>query len=348
MININTHSSGGPIDIAVDLGVVPEPLPQIQTAEEMKQTVGPAPPQIVRGILHLGSKMTLNGTSKSNKSWSLLDLALSVATGQKWWGHQCERLPAIYINFELHPWAVNERLNALQAARPECAHTEGNLHFWHLRGKNADLTLLRPELETHLDRHDYGLIILDPAYKLLGNRDENSNGDIASLMNEFERLAKRTGAAVTIAHHFAKGDSSAKAALDRSSGAGVWSRDPDTIITLTPHEEENCFTVNTTLRNLPQKPEFVLAWDYPLMRVVPDLNPESIRRSHGRKKSCTDKEFMNKLITDTPTARKTIIEKAVEMEISIPTIDRFLKNLTEADLICCGGGLYWRKVGANP
>jgi len=111
-----------PTDIAVDLGAVPEPLPKPQTAEELIRTVGPAPPQLVRGLLHVGGKMTLNGTSKSNKSWSLLDLALSVSTGQEWWGHRCEKLPAIYINFELHDWAVKDRVMALQGARPECAN----------------------------------------------------------------------------------------------------------------------------------------------------------------------------------------------------------------------------------
>jgi hypothetical protein len=33
--------------------------------------------------------MILGGTSKSNKSWCLLDLALSVASGEKWWGRRC-------------------------------------------------------------------------------------------------------------------------------------------------------------------------------------------------------------------------------------------------------------------
>jgi hypothetical protein len=106
----------------------------------------------------------------------------------------------------------------------------------------------------------------DPAYKVLGNRDENANGEIADLMNELEALAQKTGAALVVAHHFAKGDSTAKSAIDRMSGAGAWSRDPDSIIVLTPHEEENCFTASTILRNLPQVPEFVLQWDYPLMR----------------------------------------------------------------------------------
>ncbi len=41
--------------------------------------------------------MILGGTSKSNKSWCLLDLALSVASGREWWGR---RLPdSILVNF---------------------------------------------------------------------------------------------------------------------------------------------------------------------------------------------------------------------------------------------------------
>ena len=47
---------------------------------------------------------------------------------------------------------------------------------WNLRGHNADLTVLRPRLEEVLAEHEFGLIILDPAYKLLGDRDEISLG----------------------------------------------------------------------------------------------------------------------------------------------------------------------------
>ena len=54
--------------------------------------------------------------------------------------------------------------------------------------------MLRPKLEEQLARHQFGLIILDPAYKVLGDRDENANGEIAGLMNEFEALAQKTRA----------------------------------------------------------------------------------------------------------------------------------------------------------
>ena len=212
------------IDIAVDLGVLPPPLPDVLSLRQLVETAPALPPQIIEGVLHQGCKMILDGTSKSNKSWCLLDLAVSVASGSEWWGRRCVKVPVIYINFELHAWTIAQRLNALAAARPECkvladGHHGDTLHVWNLRGHSADLTLLRPKLEEQLARHEFGLIILDPAYKVLGSRDENANGEIASLMNELEELAKSSGAAVIVAHHFAKGDSTSKEAMDRMSGA---------------------------------------------------------------------------------------------------------------------------------
>jgi hypothetical protein len=342
-MEIKTFSPTEQVDPAVDLGAVPPPLPEICFLEDLVANPPMTPPQIIEGILHQGCKMVLGGTSKSNKSWCLLDLAISVASGQPWWGRKCAKLPVVYINFELQPWALVERLGALIMARPECKQLKGMLGLWNLRGHNADLTLLRPKLEEQLAKHQFGLIILDPAYKVLGNRDENANGEIASLMNELEAMAQKTGAAVVVAHHFAKGDSTSKNAMDRMSGAGAWARDPDSLVVLTPHEEPDCFTVTSILRNLPQVPEFVLAWDYPLMRLANDLNPDALRRPQAKNKVCSDKEFVDQLISETPCSRAAIVAAASKIPISPATTDRYLKRLSEAGIICSGGGLYWRR-----
>ena len=342
-MEIKTFSPSEQIDPAVDLGVVPPPLPEILNLEQLVAVAVPPPPLIIEGVLHQGCKMILGGTSKSNKSWCLLDLALSVASGQPWWGRKCVKLPVVYINFELHVWAVVQRINALCGARPDCKGMGKSLHVWNLRGHNADITLLRPKLEEQLAKHQFGLIILDPAYKVLGNRDENANGEIASLMNEFEALAQKTGAAVVVAHHFAKGDSTAKNAMDRMSGAGAWARDPDSIIVLTPHEEPDCFTVTSILRNLPQHPEFVVAWEYPLMRLATDLNPEALRRPQSKNKVCSDKEFMDAVITDEPKAFKTIAADAAScLKMSKRSVTNYLTRLAAAGLVCTSAGVYWR------
>jgi RecA-family ATPase len=88
------------IDIAVDLGAVAEPLPEIMSLRQLVEVAPAPPPQIIEGLLHQGCKMVLGGTSKSNKSWCLLDLALSVASGEKWWGRQCTKTAVVYINFD--------------------------------------------------------------------------------------------------------------------------------------------------------------------------------------------------------------------------------------------------------
>ena len=341
-MEIKTFSAHEQIDPAVDLGAVAQPLPEILTLEQLCAVAVPPPPLIIEGILHQGCKMILGGTSKSNKSWCLLDLALSVASGQPWWGRQCAKLPVVYINFELHVWAVTQRINALCAARPECKAMGKTLHVWNLRGHNADITLLRPKLEEQLAKHQFGLIILDPAYKVLGNRDENANGEIASLMNEFEAMAQKTGAAIVVAHHFAKGDSTAKNAMDRMSGAGAWARDPDSIVVLTPHEEADHFTVTSILRNLPQLPEFVVGWDYPLMKVASDLNPEALRRPQTKNKVCSDKEFVAAVMTEEGKTFAKIVEAAKsEFKMSRSSVANYLKRLVANGLIKTAGGLYW-------
>lgn len=332
------------IDIAVDLGAVAAPLPEIVTLRQFAENPPAPPPQIIDGVLHQGCKMILGGTSKSNKSWCLLDLALSVASGQKWWGRQCAKLPVVYINFELHGWAIGQRINALCGARPECQGIGDTFHLWNLRGHNADLTLLRPKLEEQLIQHRFGLVILDPAYKVLGNRDENANGEIAGLMNELEALAQSSGAAVVVAHHFAKGDSTAKEAGDRLSGAGAWVRDPDSIVVMTPHEEPDAFTVTSILRNLPRLDEFVVSWDFPLMRVAPALNPDALRRPQSKNKVCRDSEFVDAAVGTVPCSFTDIVKRAeAQLSMSRRTAMNYLNRLTEAGLIVKSGSQYWAK-----
>jgi hypothetical protein len=262
----------------------------------------------------------------------------------------------VYINFELHVWAIAQRLNALCGARPEVladGHLLETLHVWNLRGHNADLTLLRPKLEEQLARgvapcQGFGLIILDPAYKVLGDRDENANGEIAGLMNELEALAQSSGAAVVVAHHFAKGDSASKEAMDRMSGAGAWARDPDSLLVLTPHEEPGCFTVTSILRNLPQLPEFVVEWDYPVMKLAGDLNPEALRRPQTKNKVCKDREFVEAVLGDKPKGFGAIVKDAEDaLQMSRRTVARYLSRLTEAGVVARSGGLYWASGARN-
>src|SRR5262249_33138406 len=144
----------------------------------------------------------------------------------------------------------------------------------------ADFDSLRPKI---IDRvgQQYSLIVLDPTYKLLGERDENRAGDIATLLNGFERLAVETSAAVAFGTHFSKGNQALKESMDRIGGSGVFARDPDTILTMTRHEQDGAFSVEPILRtHAPVKP-CVIEWDFPLMKRNDDLDPANLRQAKG-------------------------------------------------------------------
>ena len=125
-------------------------------------------------------------------------------------------------------------------------------------------------------------------------------------------------------------------------------RDPDSILVLTPHEEPDCFTVSPVLRNLPQMDEFVVQWDYPMMRLAPELNPEALRRPQARKKVCTDKEFTEVAVGSAGKAFGTVLRDAAqELQMSTRTAARYLARLTKAGLLTQSGGLYWVKRSAG-
>ena len=217
------------------------------------------PPQIVEGLLHRGSKLILGGTSKGRKTFSLLDLGISVATGCNWWGFKCRPGRVCYINFEIQAPFFARRFESICRAKG-VTYRGGSFEVWNLRGYASAIENLIDDLLERLARGGFDLVILDPIYKALGDRDENKAGDVASLMNQLERVTVETGAAIAFAAHFSKGNQTGKESMDRIGGSGVFGRDADSILTLTPHSEIDCLTVDATLRNFPPSPPFVLRW----------------------------------------------------------------------------------------
>lgn len=235
------------------------------------------PPELVAGILHKGSKLIIGGTSKGRKTFSLMDLAISVSTGTPWWGFPTIKGKVCYINFEIQRPFFARRFQDI--CRVKATKVEkGMFHCWTLRGYVEGIEKMAAEITKILLQDDYVLIIFDPIYKALGDRDENKAGDVASMLNELEAIAVKTGAAIAFGAHYSKGNQAAKDAMDRIGGSGVFARDPDAILTMTPHEEEEAFTVDCTLRNFAPQAPFVVRWDWPLFTRDEALDPEALKK----------------------------------------------------------------------
>ena len=109
--------------------------------------------------------------------------------------------------------------------------TKGALSVWNLRGHAMPLDKLVPKLIRRTKGRDFDCIIIDPIYKVITG-DENNASEMGYFCNQFDRIADETGASVIYAHHHSKGAQGGKTAQDRSSGSGVFARDPDAIVDL--------------------------------------------------------------------------------------------------------------------
>ena len=235
-------------------------------------------PVLIDGLLHRGTKMVLGGGSKSYKTWTLLNLAASVASGTPWFGHDTvdTGLDVIFLNFEVpHEFFLNRCQHVCNAMG--LREAPSNLVIWSLRGQTSDLGVVLDAMKKRME-NGCALLVIDPIYKALGGRNENSAGDIGLLMNEVEAIVEQTGAAVAFGAHYSKGNQAEKDPLDRISGSGVFARDPDTIMGLTAHEEENCYTVHTILRNFPAIMPYVIEWDFPLFERKNELDARRLKR----------------------------------------------------------------------
>ena len=220
----------------------------------------PDPPQLIEGILFQGAKMIIAGPSKSRKTWNLTDLAISVSLGRPWCGFTTRASTVLYVNLEIAKFSYRKRIRFVCAGRSFAPGDLSRFHVWNRRGKENEITRLAGRLRRQAARIGAGLIIIDPVYKTYGDREENSNTEMAQVLNELEKLAHDTSAAVLIAAHFPKGNLTGRDAIDRVAGASVFGRDPDALLIMTPHEHPESFTVTPILRDLPPQPEFVIQW----------------------------------------------------------------------------------------
>jgi len=250
--------------------------------EDVARFLGPhLPPladELVEGMLRLGCKGAFYGPPKSYKTHAVIQLCVAVATGSPFLGRTTRRGNVCFINPELQRESFLHRVDRI-AEELGFRLRPGTFDALHLRGRCVPLDELAEPLITYANRKPgrISLFVFDSCYKIYGDRDENSASDMAAFLNVMDRIARETGAAVVLSHHFAKGNAAAKYAIDRSSGSGVLARDPDTILTLTPHQIDDVFVIDATLRDFPPIQPFCVRQKYPLIRLAPEHDPTHLK-----------------------------------------------------------------------
>lgn len=204
-------------------------LPDFECLADLWNCIPPLANPLIADILREGHKLLLSGPSKAGKSYMLLQLAIAIAEGKDWLGWQCTRGKVLYVNLELDRVSGMHRLCHLYQSKGWNPNNINNIDIWNLRGKAVPLDVLAPKLIRRALKKRYTAIIIDPIYKVLTG-SENEADDMAKFCNQFDKICYELGAATIYCHHHSKGAQGQRASRDRSSGSGVFARDPDAIL----------------------------------------------------------------------------------------------------------------------
>ena len=304
-------------------------LPDPESLADVWDDLPELAPPLIEGVLRQGHKMLLAGPSKAGKSFALIELCVAVAEGGRWFGFQCAQGRVLYVNLELDRASCLTRFKDVieaMGARPSCV---GNVDVWNLRGKSKPMDQLAPSLIRRALKTRPIMVVIDPIYKVITG-DENSAEQMAKFCNQFDRVASEIGCAVVYCHHHSKGLQGQKAAMDRASGSGVFSRDPDAMLdmgrldvdegTMSAHvlndggdAADTAWRIEGTLREFPSFDPVDLWFQYPLHRAdrkgqLAELDVEgsarAIERKRDRAKAAAAEKRQEK--------RKKALEDAIE------------------------------------
>lgn len=296
-------------------------LPDLESLADNWNIMPELAEPLIEGILRKGHKMLLAGPSKAGKSFALIQLAIAVAEGKMWMGRRCAQGRVLYVNLELDRASCLHRFKEVYEAMDMPPQSLSNVDIWNLRGKSVPLNKLAPKLIRRSQKNNYTAIIIDPIYKVLTG-DENSADQMAEFCNQFDKICAELGCSVIYCHHHSKGNQASKMASDRSSGSGVFARDPDALmdmieLDITENDAgipDRCtgWRIETITREFAPMDLFEIVFDYPLHHVTSGLSEATEKSGRSWKKG------RNRLNDKRKDEKEKNINKLVEFVRNYP------------------------------
>lgn len=291
--------------------------------------------EIIEGIICEQSKLVLGSGSKSYKTWLTIDLALSVSHGVTTLGRKTSRRKVMYVNLELKSDTFERRLQAVARAKGLAIEPGWFFHL-PLRGK-LTLQLLQVTITRLIAiclEKGFTVIVLDPVAMLNTLGDENSSKDQVVLMNEIDRMTTEASCTVILNDHFGKGNQSEKDPLDAIRGSSAKGGAIDAAMIIRKHDVDDAYRVDMIHRELPPVEPFVIGWNYPLMELRADLDPEDMKKSKGGRPKDFTLSFLLEPIKNT-SQESSITISAWSKILGIPrkTLSDNLAELRKRDYI---------------
>jgi len=160
---------------------------------------------LIEGIIQRNANGMIVSRPKAGKSFTVLDLALAMASGQKWLDfYTPKRVKTALVsredNFGLTQWRKRKLCQHRQLTNPDL---DGFLYL-NAKGLRPKIMLDYPEdvqkLVEDLKRYETEFLILD-VMRVLHASDENDNTEMQKIIDVLNHIQEDTGASICLIHH---------------------------------------------------------------------------------------------------------------------------------------------------
>ncbi|WP_299444630.1 AAA family ATPase [uncultured Rhodospira sp.] len=228
------------------------------------------PPMLISRTLPAQSTAMIYGQPGSYKTFAVLGMALSVATGTPWHGHDTTQGRVVYATSEGR-LGLRRRLQAWRQ------HTDTPLAdlrdtFYPIRDLPAfsDDTALRQFAE-ELHAIKPTLVILDTLAGCMAGLDENSTADATLFMSRLHQLQSLLECTVVLVHHSPKGKEDMR-------GSTVFPGAMDAMFLARKDGDQKCILKNTKMKDVDE-------WEIPMVlqtvKAGPSLVLQRPQRAEG-------------------------------------------------------------------
>lgn len=185
------------------------------------------PQYLIKGFIQYASAAIMAAEPKCMKTFTALDMALSVASGKRFLNvYPVEQAPVLYLQEEVNTSEIKKRIMLISEqkgiaslATPDKWMNVPELPFYITNNVGYDLTTEedRNSIENFIVEKGIKFLVIDPLYMVLGGAQENDATQIRPILKYLTVMREKYQCAVLLVHHFKKDKTAKKGARLRGS-----------------------------------------------------------------------------------------------------------------------------------
>jgi hypothetical protein len=234
-------------DVEAALAEPPVKRPRFRLLSIDDMVAMPKAKWVVKDMIPEKGLVAVFGPPKSGKTFVVLSIALHVAAGRWWCGHEVTQGGVVYIAGEGH-----SGLQVRIAAMRQEYKLDSTIPFWTIAqivnfGNADQVDELAANIREAVGDAPISLVVIDTLARAMPGADENSSTEMGKVIANCDRLKEILGCTVMPIHHEGKdgtrgmrGSNSLDGAVDAAFKVAWVKSEAASILTLTTYYQKEC------------------------------------------------------------------------------------------------------------